>query len=124
MEVQDVCQGIRIRDTITDTMVSLLLNYAVKVCDYHLQLIEPKRTSGSENALHLQWVVRDGNAHHDGALSTGVDLDIQDGNRRLAFIRLMRSPGPFDGGDGYVFERYMNVVLSLLFQPEDVYYMP
>lgn len=51
---------------------------------------------------------------------TGVYLDMETERRRSAFIRLMRNPGPYDGGKDYIFERFMHVVISLLFETEDL----
>lgn len=129
-------------------IVSVLLHYVDIVCTYNVSFLpgRKKTSKGNEHDdqeqedqedwpeedqegqesesvvgdLHLRWIAKDSDhdARYDGV--SGISLNLEDQSCRSAFIRLMRSPGPFDGGDDYVFEKYMNVVISFLFQPDDV----
>lgn len=46
-------------------------------------------------------------------------LDINS-NGVEAFLRIMRTPGWSEGGTDFMFEKYIQVVLALLFEPEDL----
>ena len=64
--------------------------------------------------LYLQW--GEDNVGRDSS----VFLDLNDKRRLQAFIQLMRAPGPYDGGSTYVFERYMDIAISLVYEPRDI----
>lgn len=46
-------------------------------------------------------------------------LDINS-NGVEALLRIMRTPGYSEGGTDFMFEKYIQVVLTLLFEPEDL----
>ena len=88
----------------------LLLKCVETVCEEYIsELQDPV-----PGPLYLQW--GEDNVGHDSS----VFLDLNDNRRLQAFIQLMRAPGPYDGGSTYVFERYMDIAISLVYEPRDI----
>ena len=91
-------------------IASLLLTHVDELCQEYISELEDP----IPGPLYVQWV-DDNDGHYDS-----VFLDLTDRNRLQAFIRLMRNPGPYDGGCEYMFERYMSIAISLLYEPQDI----
>lgn len=105
------------------SLASLILIHVEKVCEEHVKyMVEKDIRSGLSPFPEylLRWVPWTANDSFDG---TGVYLDIASKGRLSAFIRLMRNPGPYDGGNDYMFERFMRVVISLFFESEDLHWI-
>lgn len=116
------------------SMISLLLGYTEKVCFKHLDRLGRDGLSiypiplrheefiplGSDKPqCLLQWVQ---NRDQKGEL-TKTYLDLDDENCRLAFVQLMRNPGPYDGGSGHILERRIShSAISMIFGPEAIYW--
>ena len=94
-------------------IASLLLTHVDELCQEYISELEDP----IPGPLYVQWV-DDNDGHYDS-----VFLDLTDRNRLQAFIRLMRNPGPYDGGSEYIFERYMSIAISLLYESQDIFWV-
>ncbi|KAK7692392.1 hypothetical protein QCA50_004017 [Cerrena zonata] len=99
-------------DDVEHRIAQIILDHIEKVSDRHTAYFRSENKV--DTTFHLRWVEAYNEQHNS------VALDLSTRNRLLAFIRIMRNPGPYDGGSDYIFERYMNIVISMLLEPEDI----
>ncbi|CAL1706355.1 unnamed protein product [Somion occarium] len=105
-----------IADLELDTM-RVLLDASKQVAEYHLSWWNKTH---KHRTFHIDWI-EEGEIESvrlTDPLSVFINTILERRAHRASLVRLMRAPGPYDGGADFVFEKYMKVAISLLFDTD------
>lgn len=97
---------------------------SLRVVFAHVKLAAQLHTEDFSEDYHLKWILDkselsllETSEPHTTFHNALLDMD---GHSVQALLRLMRIPTRFEGGTDFMFERYIQVALTLLFEPEDI----
>ncbi|CAL1711500.1 unnamed protein product [Somion occarium] len=102
---------------IEQSTLKLVLDLVEQVARYHSSEWLDENPDKDPRVFHLAWGDPAEFARLDQGMRTAMPLkSIVDNKAHSASVlRLMRAPGPYEGGVDYLFERFMKVAVSLLF---------
>ncbi|CAL1706372.1 unnamed protein product [Somion occarium] len=99
-----------------DTL-KVLLDATEQVARYHLS--EWNETH-RHRTFHIEWIDEGEieSVRLTDPLSVFINTILERRAHRASLLRIMRAPGPYDGGADFLFEKYLKVAISLLFDSD------
>ncbi|CAL1706414.1 unnamed protein product [Somion occarium] len=108
--------------TIDLTALKLIIGHVEHVAQMHVSDWRERFTLANGTFFHLAWGQDEEMAAQKHTKNI-LDVGLRDRRHVAAIIRLMRTPGPFEGGSDYIFEKYMKVAVSLLYENGDIHFI-
>ncbi|CAL1711510.1 unnamed protein product [Somion occarium] len=104
-------------DDIEQSTLKLVLDLVEQVGRYHSSKWLEKNPDEEPRVFHIAWGDPSEYArlNEDERAALPVNTIVDNTAYSASVLRLMRAPGPYEGGVDYLFEKFMKVAISLLF---------
>ncbi|CAL1711496.1 unnamed protein product [Somion occarium] len=110
-------------DDIEQSTLKLVLDLVEQVARYHSSKWLEKNPNEEPRVFHITWGDPSDFAtlDQDEHIALPVNSIIDNVAHAASVLRLMRAPGPYEGGVDYMFEKFVKVAVSLLFDTNIVF---